>query len=61
MLSSTVSTEGLTISCMVDAMEGRDFATSYVPGAFLKTDDDKGDIHIKMEGAMITLLEDIDP
>ena len=54
-------TEGLTISRMIDAMEGREVATADIPGAFLQTDYDKGDIHIKLEGAMATLLEDIDP
>ena len=42
-------------------MEGREVATTDIPGAFLQTDYDKGDIHIKLEGAMVTLLEDIDP
>ena len=36
-------------------------ATAGIPGAFLQTDYDKGDIHIKLEGAMVTLLEYIDP
>ena len=60
-LSPTVSTEGLMLSCMIDAMEGREVATADIPGAFLQTDYDKGDIHIKLEGAMVTLLEEIDP
>ena len=46
---------------MIYAMEVREIATSDIPGAFLQTDYDKGDIHIKLEGAMVTLLEDIDP
>ena len=59
--SPTVSTEGLMLSCMIEAMEGREVATSDTPGAFLKTDYDKVDIHIKLEGGMVTLLEEIDP
>ena len=47
--------------CIIDAMEGRDVATADIPGAFLQTDYNKVDIHIKLEGAMVTLLEDIDP
>ena len=47
--------------CMIDAMEGREVATADIPGAFLQTNYDKGDIHIKLEGAMATLLEEIDP
>ena len=46
---------------MIDVMEGREVATADIPGAFLQTDYDKGDIHIKLEGAMVTLLEEIDP
>ena len=45
-----MSTEGLMLSLIIDAMEGRDVATAYISGAFLKTYYDKGDIHIKMEG-----------
>ena len=52
----TVSTEGLILSCMIDAKEGRDVATSDIPGGFLKSDYDKGDIYIKTEGSMVTLL-----
>ena len=60
-LSPTVSTEGLMLSCMIDAMEGREVATADIPGAFLQTDYYKGDIHIKLEGGMVALLEEIDP
>ena len=57
MSSLTVSTEGLVLSCMIDSMEGREIATADIPGAFLQTNYDKGDIHINVEGAMVTLLE----
>ena len=60
-LSPTVSTEGIMLSCMIDALEGQEVETTDIPGAFLQTDYDKGDIHIKLEGAMVTLLEEIDP
>ena len=46
---------------MIDAMEGREVATAGIPGAFLQTNYYKGDIHIKLEGAMVTLLEETDP
>ena len=36
--SLTVSTEGLILSWMIDAMEGMDVATAYIKGAFLQTD-----------------------
>ena len=54
-------TEGLMLSCMIDAMEGQEAATADIPWSFLQTDYDKGDIHIKLERAMDTLLEEIDP
>ena len=56
--SPTVSTEGLMLLCMIDTMEGWEVTTADIPGAFLQTDYDKGDIHIKLEGTMFTLLED---
>ena len=59
--SPTVSTEGLMLSCMSDTMEGQEVATADILGAFLQTDYEKGDIHIKLEGDMVTLLEEIDP
>ena len=55
--SPTVSTEGFMLSCMIDAMEVQEVETSDIPGDFLHTDYDKVDIHIKMEGAMVNLLE----
>ena len=61
MLSPTVSNEGLMLSCMIYAMEGQEVATANIPGAFLHTGYDKGDIHIKLEGAVVTLIEEIDP
>ena len=45
---------------MIDAIEVREVATADIPGAFLQTDYDKVDIHIKLEGAVVALLEDID-
>ena len=34
-------------------MEDWDVATSDIPGAFLQTDYDKGDIHMNMEGETV--------
>ena len=47
--SPTLSTEGLILLCMIDAMEGWEVATVDIPGAFLQTDNDKGDIQIKLD------------
>ena len=52
-------TEVLMMAYMIDSMEGLDVATYCIPGAFLQTDYKKSDINIKMEGVMVTLLEDI--
>ena len=46
---------------MIEAMEGWEVETADIPGAFLQTNYDKGDIHIKLEGVMVTLLKEIDP
>ena len=32
-----MTTEGLMLSCMIDAMVGREVATANIPGAFLQT------------------------
>ena len=45
---------------MIDEMEGQDLATDKITGSLLQTDYDNGDIHINMEGEMVTLLENID-
>ena len=42
---------------MIDVTEVHDVATSDIPGAFLKNYHDKVDIHIKIEGWVVTLLE----
>ena len=56
-----MSIEGLMILRTIDAVEGREVATADIPEAFLQTNYDKGDIHIKLEGAVVTLIEEIDP
>ena len=46
---------------MIDAMAGRGVSTCEIPGDLIKTDYGKGDIHISIEGAVVTLLKDINP
>ena len=58
---TTVSTEGLILSFMIDAMEGRDVENSDIPGAFLQTYYEKRDVCIKMEVEMVNLPEKIYP
>ena len=58
--SPTVSTEILMLSCSIDKMEVYDVATSDIPQDLLQTNYGKGYIHIKMEGSMVNLLEEID-
>ena len=53
--------EGIVLSCRIEAMEGRDVATSDIPVYLLQTGYNKGDILIKMEEVMVNLLEGIDP
>ena len=57
----TVSTEGLMLSYMIGTMEGCELATDGTPAEFLQIDYNKGDINIKIEGEMVTILEEIDP
>jgi hypothetical protein len=46
---------------MIDAYEGRDVGTADIPGAFLQTDYNKGDTHVRIEGPMLELLVKLDP
>ena len=59
--SPTVSTKGLMLSYMMDVTEGHKIATTDIPGAFLQTDYEEGDVNIKMEEALVTLLKEINP
>ena len=49
------------LSCMIDTMEDQEVSTRDIKRDFLKTKYNKEGIHIKLEGAMVTLIEDIDP
>ena len=60
--SPTVSLHALILSCMIDAIEGRDVATADIPGAFLQTDMPEDEIvHIRLDGTMAELLCRLDP
>ena len=59
--SPTVANQALTLSCMIDVKEGRDVATADIPGAFLQTEYNKGDTHVRIDGPMLELLTQIDP
>ena len=54
-------TKVLKLKRMIDAMEVRDVSTADIPGAFLQTYYDKRDIKNNMDGAMVTLLKEINP
>ena len=58
--SPTVAIESVMLSCVIDAMEGRDVATVDIPGAFMQADMDDV-VHMKLEGKMAELLVRIDP
>ena len=60
--SPTVSTAALILSCLIDAYERRDVATTDIPGAFLQTpDESKERTHLRFEGVMVDQLVAIDP
>ena len=59
--SPTVSTEGIMLSHTIDAMEVREVSTAAIPGDFLHPNYDKREIHIKLEGSKVNLLEEIYP
>jgi hypothetical protein len=60
--SPTVSIYALMTSCLMDAIEGRKVATCDIPGAFLQADwPTDRDCYLKFEGAMVSMICDIDP
>eukprot|EP00536_Pseudo-nitzschia_multiseries_P011157 jgi/Psemu1/28016/gm1.28016_g len=60
--SPTVSLYALMLSCMIDAVKGRDVASVDIPRAFLQTDMPEGeDVYIKLDGTMAKLLCCVDP
>jgi hypothetical protein len=60
--SPTVSIYALMTSCLMDAIEGRKVATCDIPGAFLQADwPSDRDCYLKFEGAMVSMICDIDP
>jgi hypothetical protein len=58
--SPTVATEALMLSCVIDAIEGRDVATCDIPSAFMQSDM-KGKVIMKLEGIMAEVILKIDP
>jgi hypothetical protein len=58
--SPTVATEALLLTCVIDAIEGRDVATLDIPGAFMQSDME-GKVIMKLEGVMAEIILKIDP
>ncbi|MGK3737709.1 MAG: hypothetical protein ACI90V_004556, partial [Bacillariaceae sp.] len=57
-----VSIYALMTSCLMDAIEERKVATCDIPGAFLQADwPADRDCYLKFEGAMVSMICDIDP
>ena len=44
----TVAIEALVLTCLIDAMEGRDVATVDIPGAFMQSDLEEEDTFMKL-------------
>ena len=56
----TISTEELFLTCIIDALERRDVATTDIPGAFMQADMDEI-VNMKIERKMAQLMTKIDP
>jgi hypothetical protein len=54
--SPTVATEVLILTCVIDAIEGRDVATCDIPGAFMQSDM-KGKVVMKLEVVMAEVIK----
>ena len=58
--SPTMNAEALFITCIIDALEGREVITCYIPGAFMQSEMDEL-VHMKLEGEIALLLIRLDP
>ena len=56
-----VTTEGLLLTCLIDALEGRDVAAVDIPGAFMMLEMEGPDTYMKLEGKTVHILSKIDP
>ena len=59
--ATTVATEALFLTCLIDAMEHQKFATVYIPGALIQADMEGETVNMKLEGKMTELPTNIDP
>ena len=50
-----MNVKALFITCLIDAMEGREVMTCDIPGAFMQSEMDEF-IHMKLEGEIVLLL-----
>jgi hypothetical protein len=57
--SPTVATKDLMLTCVIDAIEGRDVTTCNIPGAFMQLDM-KGKVVMKLKGIMAEVILQID-
>jgi hypothetical protein len=58
--SLTVASESLTLTCIIDAIEGRDVVTIDLPGVFMQSDMEGG-VYMKLKGVMAEVILKIDP
>ena len=53
----TFSTKSLLLTYLIDAMENRYIVTVDIPGDFMQSDLEGDDLHMKLEGKMVDILE----
>ena len=58
--SPTMNVEALFITCLINAMEGREVMTCDIQGTFMQSDMDEL-LHMKLEGEIALLLIHLDP
>ena len=57
----TVATEALLLTCIIDTIQQRDVATVDTSGAFMQSDIEGDNIHVKLEEKMAELFVKLDP
>ena len=58
--SPTVSTETVMLTATINALEGRDVAVVYIPGAYLSADMDN-EVHVVLKGVLEDIMVAADP
>ena len=61
MITPTVATEALFMTCLIDAMVYHPVVTVEIPGPVMQANMEGETLHMKMEGRMFKILTKLEP